>query len=640
LILINKFIMNKVIKNIVLALIFVLPVFILPNTFYPMAFSKSILIEGTTLFLATLWIIGKLFKKDATEIQKNIVYPIFGLYIFFILISSINGIFPPVSFWSTFDKGTGLIFMVCLFVLSIIISSVFKKIEDWYKVFAVFVTSGIFFSLGSFLTVLGVKFSDVLIIDAPSGFLIGNSSWAGLYLTFVFFISLGLVFSSKIKSQKVIGILGAITAFFNPVLTGFVMQVADVKFGFIGFAQTASYSMFFGIGLLVLYLIFRKIESYKIRKIFISSVLGICIVSMISLAFIGLGPIRNFITEKAGPNRLVFWDIAIQGFKERPILGSGNGSYPYLYGKYFNPIILDPSYSPEFWVDRAHNIYFDELVSSGIIGFILLIFLYGIILWGLLKAAIKQEEKEGILFMTLFIGVMSFLIQGLMIFQISMGWFIIALLLAFVANFCFKDWLIFSHKDNHRKNSNGNNLNWALSVVVIIIFVTTFKYVIIQPYKISRGLGVFSTMHYNQRLEFYKELDNSYIGNTLDLGNAFNPHYVKFRKMIKSGLTEEEKILIFNEIKQMSKVADHGLKKQNYMDMKLLISSSGMYSILTGLASKEERQVYYDKGMFYVNKMNEISEKNPLVKLSKVLLDLSLEYGEEGINAFDTEIKN
>lgn len=632
--------MNLIIKRIVLISVFLLPFVILPLSFYGVVFSKSLFIEGVTLIVGVLWVIGKLFGKIKEKIPKNIVFLIFGIYVLVLLISGFNGVLPVLSFWSSFDQGTGVVFILCLFVFSLIVSSVFKKIEDWYKLFAVFVCSGIIFTLGSFLSEIGVKFSKVLTLNTQNGFFIGNSSWAGIYLTFVFFISLGLIFSSK-KSQKIIGILGALTAFFNPTLTGLVTQFPGMEFGFIGLAKTASYSVFIGIGFFVLYLFFRKISSIKWRKIFIGSVISILLIGVISISFIGLSSIRTLIAEKAGPNRLVFWDIAFQGFKEKPILGWGGDTYQFVYGKYFNPIILTDGYAREYWVDRSHSIYFDELVTGGILGFVSLISLYGVILFGFIRKAIKEREKEGILYMALFSGMVSFLVQGFMLFQTITGWFIIAIILAFVANFCFKDKSKIEaeiNKNNKKNNKDEKSFNVIMSFLVVIIFSFLFNYLIIQPYRIDSGMGKFPAMLSTQRLEFLKKLDNAYVGNTVDLGNLFAPYHIKIREFIKKGgLKDDEKQLMINEIKNIVIVLENGLKRQSYKDMKSLMSSVGFYSILTGMSPVEERQTYYDQGMFYVNKMTEISDKNPVIILSKKVLGSALKYGEAGVNALETD---
>jgi tetratricopeptide (TPR) repeat protein len=60
------------------------------------------------------------------------------------------------------------------------------------------------------------------------------------------------------------------------------------------------------------------------------------------------------------------WGMAWEGFKERPLLGWGQGNYEYVFSKHFDPGM----YGEEPWFDRTHNIYFDWLVAGGILGFI------------------------------------------------------------------------------------------------------------------------------------------------------------------------------------------------------------------------------------------------------------------------------
>ncbi|KKP85925.1 MAG: hypothetical protein UR88_C0003G0008 [Candidatus Nomurabacteria bacterium GW2011_GWA1_35_8] len=607
-----------------------------------MVFSKSLFLEGATLIIGTLWIIGKLLKKEeeTEKIPKNIVFLIFGIYVILLLISGLHSLVPGLSFWGSFDHGTGVVFMLSLFLFSLIVSSVFKKIEDWYKLFTVFVISGLFFNLGTFLTMVGVHFSKIYNFNALSGFLIGNSSWTGIYLSFVFFIGLELVFSAKIKSQKIIGLLGLLTAFFNPTLTGFLLQAPGASFGFIGLAKTASYSMFVGIGFFILYLFFRKISSIKWRKIFIGSFLALSFIGLIFISTVGWSSIRQLVAEKAGPNRFVFFDISVSALKEHPVLGWGEDSYQFVYAKYFDPIVLTPGYAPEYWVDRAHNIYFDELVSGGLTGFLLLMLLYGILLFGFVRNAIKLRDKEGLLYMALFSGVVAFLIQGLMIFQINIGWFVIAILVAFVANFCFKDRTITNpntDKNNNKNKNEDHTFRNLFSIIIIIIFGFLFNYLIIKPYKITNGLFKFPVMRYEERLEFYKELDNAYMGNTTDLGNAFLPYHVRLRQILLKGIKEEEKKLMVNEIKEITRILDNGLKRQDYKELKMLMAETGFYSVIIALTDGQERQDYYNQSMFYVEKMKIASPRSPTSEISKALLDISLKYGEEGLDLLNLD---
>ena len=634
--------MNLAVKRLILATVFLLPFVIIQKSFYPMVYSKSLFVELVTLIISTLWVIGKIYRKERLSLHRNVIFIIFGLYALLLLISGLNGVNPLLSFWGSMDQGTGVVFILHLFILSYIVSDIFRKIEDWYLLLCVFVSSGIIFTLAGFLSEMGVKFSSILTINMHSGFLIGNSSWTGIFIAFIFFISLGLAFSGKTKFQRTIGIVGSITSFFDPTLTGFIIHAEEVPRGFIGLAKTGSYSLIVGISFLILYLIFRKIESLKIRKIFIGSVASLLAIGVISVAIMGINPIRSLVAEKAGPNRLVFWDIAVEGFKEKPIIGWGGDSYQYVYAKKFDPIITTPGYAPEFWVDRAHNIYFDELVSGGIIGFVLLISLYGFILWGLIAVAIKNRGKEGILFASIFAGVVSFLIQGLMIFGNIVSWFVMGLIIAFISNFYFKNNSVDTlniEKPKKIKKTEDNTKNNFISLVIVVIFCALFTFVILKPFRIAQGLAKFPVLPYNERLDFFKKLDNAYVGSSVDFGNAFSKYHLKLRKIIIAGLDTEKKKMMEKEINELNVVLGNGIKRQKYMDVKSMMSIVGFYSIQIAITDEKSKNDYYDKGMFYVNKMNEVSKVNPLNNSVKTLLDSALQYDEAGLDIFSTDNK-
>jgi hypothetical protein len=83
---------------------------------------------------------------------------------------------------------------------------------------------------------------------------------------------------------------------------------------------------------------------------------------------------------------------------------------------------------------------------------------------------------------------------------------------------------------------------------------------------------------------------------------------------------EKEKII--NEADQINILLDKGLRKEHYLDMKLLTSLVGFHSILLTLTKGETQQKYYDQGMFYIDKMKILSPKNPINDMAKENLDL------------------
>ena len=85
-------------------------------------------------------------------------------------------------------------------------------------------------------------------------------------------------------------------------------------------------------------------------------------------------------------NRIVFWQMAVEGIKQRPLLGYGAESGEYFYNQAFAKAEM-PLY--QLIVDRSHNLFLDVMLWSGIVG--LIVFLmwlivswkngYGLIAW-------------------------------------------------------------------------------------------------------------------------------------------------------------------------------------------------------------------------------------------------------------------
>lgn len=605
-------------------MVFILPFVIFQKVFYPTVFSKFLFFETITLVSSLIYIINLSHGKASFVIPNKKLFYIFALYILSITLSTTFAFAPKMSFWGSFDQGTGLIFVWSIFVFSLITVNTFKTKEDWYKLFSIFSFSGILFTIFSLMGQFGIRFSKFIELNNFNGFLIGNSSWSGVYLAFVFFVSLGLAFSSTNKRQKMVGIIGSITAFFDPILTGFILQAPGASFGPIGLARAGSYSLWFCIFLFILYLIFRKIKSIKIRKIFLWTIFSAFVLSILFLFTLGQNKVKNFIEQKAGPNRLVYWSIAVDGFNEKPLLGWGLESYQYVYTKYFDPIIKTEGYAKEYWVDKSHNIFLDEMVTSGFLGTLFLILFYFIIGFLLLKKALSNFDREGFFYMALFLGLVSFLIQGLMIFQIIIGWFIIALFFSFVS---FDNGINLPKKDLYYNPLFKN----SIIAFACLIFIFFFSVIVVKPYNFSHKLASFPVMKYQDRIDFYQSIDDFYFGNLSDLGNAFLPYHLRLRSILERGLNNNEKQLLVKEIFELDNVLNSSLVKQDYMDFKSLTALISLNSIAIALSDGEEKDIYTKKSMFYIEKMKEVSPDNPIIQSSESLINFSYLKGEDSL---------
>ncbi len=64
--------------------------------------------------------------------------------------------------------------------------------------------------------------------------------------------------------------------------------------------------------------------------------------------------------------------MAVEGFKERPVLGWGQENFNYVFNTNYDPRM----YGHEQWFDRAHNVFLDWLIAGGVLGLISYLSLY------------------------------------------------------------------------------------------------------------------------------------------------------------------------------------------------------------------------------------------------------------------------
>jgi len=92
--------------------------------------------------------------------------------------------------------------------------------------------------------------------------------------------------------------------------------------------------------------------------------------------------------------RLRYWNSALSGFKDHPVLGWGHDNAFYSLNKYYNPelVRLDQAGRAtkdrgfrQTWTDKSHNAFLDLLVEKGIAGLVLLLTIVAVLLGTFLK---------------------------------------------------------------------------------------------------------------------------------------------------------------------------------------------------------------------------------------------------------------
>ncbi len=272
--------------------------------------------------------------------------------------------------------------------------------------------------------------------------LIGNVGYFAGYLLFPLSIAIPLFFVSKNRNRKILFLIGILT-----MGTAFILTF------------TRSSYLALGVSLIFMFFLFLLSRGKRFikenKKIFIF--LLIVIILAVSIFIIPnplnkpdsvISQIKERVSLKTLKNvfsssgRIIIWKFTGIMIKDRPIIGSGIGTYKYntlrYQAKFFEQGDNRSIYSYS-WADKAHNEYLQLWAELGIIGLAIFIWLiityfnYGI---RYLKRE-KDKQKKGII-IGLMGAVVAFLIDSIFWFplhlsaNLSLFWLFIGLAIVMI----------------------------------------------------------------------------------------------------------------------------------------------------------------------------------------------------------------
>jgi len=441
--------LKKIIEFGVYAIL-ITPLIIGFRYFFPFVGPKSLYFMGLVEIIFFAWLI--LIIQDHKYIpRKNVLLWEILFYIGAVILSTILSVDPSRSFWSKFERMTGLLMQLHLFAFFLVISSTFRKKTEWTRIF---IFSILIASCISFLELLpkaGLNVFGKLLSATRSGATLGNSSFLGSYLIFNVFLALYLFFDAKDRISKY---------FFGSI---FVLLSVALTYST---ARAAALSLFGGLVLLfVLWLIFRKRGVLRLTGIILLAALILLVFALVYLAFTPNSFLQQYLIKIANESRYGTAKIAWKAFLVKPWFGWGPENFELVFDKYFDPAFFNPAYGSEVWFDRAHNIIFDTLDTIGIVGFLAYLSIFLASFWLLAKNYFKKNIK--FYFAGIFtVGLIAYFVQNLTVFDMVSSYMMFILVLGFLAS---RNW---QHDDGEEIESKVNHSRGTSSIkIILIIFV-------------------------------------------------------------------------------------------------------------------------------------------------------------------------
>jgi O-antigen ligase/tetratricopeptide (TPR) repeat protein len=486
------------------------PLIVMTQFFFPFVAPKTIFfrIVVEIIFASYLFLLASNPSRWRPKINALTITITLFLGIF--ILASIAGINFERSFWSTFERMTGIWTMLHLFAFFIVLSSVFKERKDWERILGVSILVGVFLSL---YVLRGDE------ISTRGGGTIGNTSFMGAYLLFSIFFALILFLAKRGGWQIFSGISLAIML---PVLLTSTARGAIISF-------------FGGLFLLTLgYLIFSQRKALK--RLALAIILVIIIFGITSAVFqppFVKEKIETTLTEMKP--RLVVWEKGWKGFLERPILGWGPENFNVVFLKYFNPCMFLSECGSEIWFDRAHNIVLDTLVTTGIIGLLSYLAVFVVAILGLLKTIPKIVERRNIFFpLGLAVLLIVYFFQNLLVFDMINSYLMFFLVLGFV--------YFLTEKKKEPEPAEGKPPNFMLMTSIIVILIFLLWAGNVKPMIANNSLiRTLQTPNPQEVSSYFQKSVDSWM-------NSYEPREHFAQKMVKvshQDIPEESKSLFF-----------------------------------------------------------------------------------------------
>ncbi|XOB40740.1 MAG: tetratricopeptide repeat protein [Candidatus Nealsonbacteria bacterium] len=468
------------------------PLIISRRSFFPFVTPKTIYFRVLVeIIFAAYLILVIYFPRYRPKI--NILSISIFIFVGVLILTSFLGINFERSFWSTFERMTGLFTFFHLLVFFIILTSCFNKREDWEKILSVSILVGI-------LLCFYVLLPGEIGVSTRGGGTIGNTSFMAAYLLFDIFFALILFLEKKTSGWRIFS--GISLIIFIPVLLTSTARGAIISF-------------FGGLALFLLgYLIFSGEKNLKKMGVFL--VLFLIVLGII-LAIYQPAFIKNTIeiTLQEMKPRFVVWEKAWKGFLQKPIFGWGPENFNVVFTKFFNPCMFLSECGGEIWFDRAHNIVLDSLVATGVVGLLSYLLIFAVSIFGLLRVYLK-EKRNIFSFLGMAVLLIVYFFQNLLVFDMISSYTVFFLSLGFVTFLITEKEDSFFQPAEESSNSPLGVLEkgfgrYLIFGVIGVLTVSLLYFGNIQPANsaVDTVHMIVSSVNLEKRLDFYKKALNT-----------------------------------------------------------------------------------------------------------------------------------
>lgn len=427
------------------------PFIVAQSLYFPFIVGKAIFFRVFVEIAFAAWVL--LALRDASARPK--FSPLMWSFIAFTAIIGVADVFGMnlwKSFWSNFERMEGYIAILHLLAYFIVAGSVLASEKLWKLFLQISVGASVIVSYYGLLQLFGQASVNQGGVRLDS--FLGNATYLAAYLLFNVFFALILI--AREKSRIMRYIYGAVI-----VLNVIVMYNTGTRgsvLGLIGGGFVAA----------LLVAIFDK--SDRKRRIVAVSFIGAIVVLVGGFLlvknseFVKKSPVLSrfasiSLYEVKTQARAYIWPMAIEGFKQRPILGWGQENFNYIFNANYDPRM----YGQEQWFDRAHNVLLDWLVAGGALGVIAYLSLWISALYLLWRRSSDTPFSEKAILTGL--GT-AYFINNIFVFDNTVTYMLFVSMLAFIH---FKSTRLVHPAGSNVEEVDDADMNMATGLVLVCL---------------------------------------------------------------------------------------------------------------------------------------------------------------------------
>jgi tetratricopeptide (TPR) repeat protein/O-antigen ligase len=384
--------LTTILRYIVLAGLFIIPfipLVVANSYFFPFITGKGFTFRIIVEIIFGAWVALALIHPGYRP-QKSWILWSWLAFTVIIALADFMGVNPYKSFWSNYERMEGLITLLHLGAYFLVASTVLSTERLWNWFWNTTIIASLIVVFYSFLQLIGTITINQGSVRVDATF--GNATYLSVYMLFHIFITLFLIISNRHFL-----LIPQIKTLYSKVLVGLPIMLLQ----FVVLYKTATRGTMLGLIVSVLLVSVLVVTLERQRRQFRKIAFGFIVATVVivlgflaikNTRFVQTSPVLSrFATISLKDNttisRFVLGNMAIQGFKERPVLGWGQENFNYVFNKYYEPRL----YGQEQWFDRTHNVITDWLIAGGILGLLAYLSFYIAILWHVWKSRTEEH---------------------------------------------------------------------------------------------------------------------------------------------------------------------------------------------------------------------------------------------------------